>query len=151
MNTVNKQAAIEWLKDRKAKNAKMRDELAAKGDYMHAALAQDNVSEINAVLIAFESGRFDSPSDDRLRAALDQIEEKLTDDTSLRAQQINRIIQDALSTTTEPTGAERVQEPITCAACLGEPYHNSHTYKTGCADADLKIPGINIPKEDTNE
>lgn len=62
MNTVDKQAAIDWLKDRKAKNAKMRDELAAKGDYMHAALAQDNVSEINAVLIAFESGRFDSPS-----------------------------------------------------------------------------------------
>lgn len=81
---INKQALLEWLKydpdgDGNISKSQLRNEI--------------------------HSGRFNAPSDDRLRAALEQIKYMPSTPPMIRA-----VADKAISTTTEPTGAKRVME-----------------------------------------
>lgn len=114
-DAVSKQRAIAWLKDRRAKNETLKVEMASKGDYSAAALAQDNAAEINTVIIAFESGRFDipsipSPAEGRYKTALEDLR-RMEYDQYGHSTYVSEFIDQALS----PSG----EQPVPSKSTMG--------------------------------
>lgn len=147
---LNKQAVLEWLKKQR-KEMESECEIDREGAYL------DVIEEI-------QSGVFDADDSEvhRLRAALEKVKEELRwGDAENAIDRVEKIIDQALSTTTEPTGVERVREYYRKL----EELRNRTRYRDAAIEYEqrmtdicnvldflgITIPGINAPKGEGND
>jgi len=140
-NTVNKQALVNDLLE----EMMIYDE---EGGFDKGAryIASKYVSAIN-------SNKYDTPSPIQgYREALEAIGEELTDDTSVRAQRINRIINDALSLPDmQPGVADKVREMYQVwMEHEGPAIFSGETIANAIADVAILV-GISIPGIDPDD
>ena len=157
---LNKQALLEWI----ARETYGFDDLQHDSTIAGAVVLRDSL------LQALQSGRFDSPSDDRLWLALEEIEEwkryynKLLErkerlvETIKRGEEIHIAVLD--ESTTEPTGEQRVRGiHAEWVAERNKPHDPNYPIYGAIVENRIaqieeiaRALGINIPdKEDTNE
>lgn len=114
---LKKQAALEWLKEQQKRQEEKRDRLEI--DHPYWEYHEGASDYLSLAVEEFESGAFDADNTEiqRLRAALEMAQSELRwGDPANAIERVERIIDEALSTTSEPTNAAKVKR-IECPCC----------------------------------
>lgn len=101
---LKKQAVLEWLKEQQKRQEEKRDRLEI--DHPYWEYHNGASDYLSLVVEKLESGAFDADTSEiqRLRAALEMAQSELRwGDCENAIERVERIIDEALSTTSEPT------------------------------------------------
>ncbi len=101
---LSKKAVLEWLKEKQKKQEEYRDRLEIGHPYWE--YHEGAYDYLSLAVEEFESGAFDADNTEiqRLRAALEMAQSELRwGDSENAIERVERIIDEALSTTSEPT------------------------------------------------